>query len=321
MGIKDTVTIKYMKQNEIFADAFNYFIYNGEQVIKPDCLEELDTREIGVPYGGEKGEKQPVQKARDIIKTVTAMTDKRTAYLLLAIENQSNIHYAMPVKNLVYDALQYAKQVERAISSHKKSGDYKEAGSDEYLSGFMKEDRLMPVVTLTVYFGAKKWDGPMCVHEMFGEQDERVLALVPDYKINLLAPASVEENDFDKFQTTLKEVMKFIKYSEDADKLEEAVRKDEKFLHLGRNEVDVLNTCVSANLAVHEDEEVIDVCGAIQTIADRAAKRATEQTRINTLLDNINNLMEKMGWSAEQAMDMLGIPEDERELLASQINS
>lgn len=320
MGIKDTVTIKYMKQNEIFADAFNYFIYNGEQVIKPDCLEELDTREIGVPYGGEKGEKQPVQKARDIIKTVTAMTDKRTAYLLLAIENQSNIHYAMPVKNLVYDALQYAKQVERAISSHKKSGDYKEAGSDEYLSGFMKEDRLMPVVTLTVYFGAKKWDGPMCVHEMFGEQDKRVLALVPDYKINLLAPASVEENDFDKFQTTLKEVIKFIKYSEDADKLEEAVRKDEKFLHLGRNEVDVLNTCVSANLAVHEDEEVIDVCGAIQTIADRAAKRATEQTRINTLLDNINNLMEKMGWSSEQAMDMLGIPEDEREVLNGQLN-
>lgn len=317
MGIKDTVTIKYMKQNEIFADAFNYFIYNGEQVIKPDCLEELDTREIGVPYGGEKGEKQPVQKARDIIKTVTAMTDKRTAYLLLAIENQSNIHYAMPVKNLVYDALQYAKQVERAISSHKKSGDYKEAGSDEYLSGFMKEDRLMPVVTLTVYFGAKKWDGPICVHEMFGEQDERVLALVPDYKINLLAPASVEESDFDKFQTTLKEVMKFIKYSEDADKLEEAVRKDEKFLHLGRNEVDVLNTCVSANLAVHEDEEVIDVCGAIQTIADRAAKRATEQTR----MDSIKNLMEKMGWSAEQSMDMLGVPENERQLLLQQINS
>ena len=317
MGIKDTVTIKYMKQNEIFADAFNYFIYGGEQVIKPDCLEELDTREIGVPYGGEKGEKQPVHKARDIIKTVTAMTDKRTAYLLLAIENQSNIHYAMPVKNLVYDALQYAKQVERAISSHKKSGDYKEAGSDEYLSGFMKEDRLMPVVTLTVYFGAKKWDGPMCVHEMFGEQDERVLALVQDYKINLLAPASVEENDFDKFQTTLKEVMKFIKYSEDADKLEEAVSKDEKFLHLGRNEVDVLNTCVSANLAVHEDEEVIDVCGAIQTIADRAAKRATEQTR----MDSIKNLMEKMGWSAEQSMDMLGVPENERQLLLQQINS
>ena len=33
LGLKDTVTTKYMGQNEIFADVFNYFIYNGEQVI------------------------------------------------------------------------------------------------------------------------------------------------------------------------------------------------------------------------------------------------------------------------------------------------
>lgn len=26
MGVKDTVTIKYMRQNDVFADAFNYFI-------------------------------------------------------------------------------------------------------------------------------------------------------------------------------------------------------------------------------------------------------------------------------------------------------
>ena len=58
-----------------------------------------------------------------MIKSVTAMTDKKSAYLILAIESQSNIHYAMPVKNLVSDALQYAKQVENAIVSHKRSGD------------------------------------------------------------------------------------------------------------------------------------------------------------------------------------------------------
>ena len=26
LGVKDTVTTKYMRQNEIFADAFNYFV-------------------------------------------------------------------------------------------------------------------------------------------------------------------------------------------------------------------------------------------------------------------------------------------------------
>ena len=79
LGVKDTVTTKYMRQNEIFADAFNYFVYGGEQVINPESLEELDTCEVDVPYGGEKGAKQPVQRTRDVIKSVIAMMDKRTA--------------------------------------------------------------------------------------------------------------------------------------------------------------------------------------------------------------------------------------------------
>lgn len=315
LGVKDTVTAKYMRQNEIFADAFNYFIYGGEQVINPNSLEELDTREIDVPYGGEKGAKQPVQKTRDVIKSVIAMMDKRTAYLLLAIENQSNIHYAMPVKNMVYDALQYAKQVEEAIASHKSSGDYRGVGSDEYLSGFMKEDKLLPVVTLVIYFDSKEWNGPLSIHEMFAEQDARVLALVPDYKINLIAPSAIEDSEFKKFQSTLKEVLSFIKYSGNADKLEEIIDSDEEFRHLGRKEVDVLNACVNANLTMHKGEEVIDVCQAIQTIADRAA----EQKRMDTLLDNIKNLMEKMGWSAEQSMDILSISENDRKSLIKQL--
>ena len=315
MGVKDTVTTKYMRQNEIFADAFNYFVYGGEQVINPESLEELDTREIDVPYGGEKGAKQPVQKTRDVIKSVIAMMDKRTAYLLLAIENQSNIHYAMPVKNMVYDALQYAKQVDEAAASHKLSGDYKGVDSDEYLSGFMKADHLLPVVTLVIYFASKEWDGPLSIHEMFAGQDARVLAFVPDYKINLIAPAAIEDSEFEKFQTTLKEVLSFIKYSGNADKLQEVIGIDEKFRHLGRNEVDVLNACVNANLTMKKGEEVLDVCQAIQTIADRAA----EQKRMDTLLDNVKKLMERMGWSAEQSMVVLSIPESDRNSLAQRL--
>ena len=81
--------------------------------------------------------------------------------MVVAIEAQSNIHYAMPVKNMVYDALQYAKQVEKAVASHKISGDHNNVGSDEYLSGFMKKDHFMPVVMLVVCFDSKPWDGPM----------------------------------------------------------------------------------------------------------------------------------------------------------------
>ena len=41
MGRKDTVTKDYMKQNTIFADAFNYYIYGGQQRILPGQLQKL----------------------------------------------------------------------------------------------------------------------------------------------------------------------------------------------------------------------------------------------------------------------------------------
>ncbi len=317
MGRIDTVTTKYMRQNDIFADAFNYFVYDGEQVIDPNCLEELDTREIDVPYGGVEGAEQPVQKTRDVIRSVVAMTDRQTAYLILAVENQASIHYAMPVKNMVYDALQYAKQVEKAVASHRQSGDYKGAGGDEYLSGFMKGDYLMPVVTLVIYWDAKSWDGPRSIHEMFQNRDSKVLSLVPNYKINLIEPATMPDEDFGKFTTTLKEVLAFIKYSRDADKLQDVINTNNNFRHLGRIEVDVLNACTRTELPMNENEEVLDVCEAIQTLNERAAKVAANQERIETLKKSLKKLMGVTGWSIEKSMDALDVSEDDREELKS----
>lgn len=265
-----------------------------------------------MPYGGAEGAEQPVQKMRDVIKSVTAMTDKRAAYLLLAIEAQSHVHYAMAVKNMVYDALQYAKQVEKAIVSHKLSGDYKGVESDEFLSGFMKGDHLIPVVTLTILFDPKTWDAPVSIHEMFGTQDVKLLSLVPDYRINLIAPASMEDSNFDKFKTTLKEVLSFIKYSSDKDKLGEVLAAGEGFHHLGRSEVDVLNVCVGAKLTIKEGEEAIDLCKALEDMK-------TEE-RITTLLNGIKKLMKNMGLSVEQSMDALEVSEDDRKQLSRMLH-
>ena len=39
--------------------------------------------------------------------------------MLLGIENQTDIHYAMPVKNAIYDALQYGRQVSEIVARHR----------------------------------------------------------------------------------------------------------------------------------------------------------------------------------------------------------
>lgn len=48
MGKKDTITKNYMKENRVFADAFNYLLYNGQQMIQPEKLREIDTTEMAI---------------------------------------------------------------------------------------------------------------------------------------------------------------------------------------------------------------------------------------------------------------------------------
>ena len=121
MGTADTVTKAYMRENTIFADAFNYLLYDGRRVIDPESLKELDTTEIALPFADDKTE--AVQKYRDILKSAVIKQDGRVSYVLLGIENQTDIHYAMPVRNMIYDALQYGKQVSDTAAKHRKESD------------------------------------------------------------------------------------------------------------------------------------------------------------------------------------------------------
>ncbi len=53
------------------------------------------------------------------------------------------------------------------------------------------------------------------------------------------------------------------------------------------------------------------MCLAIQQMNEEAAQKE----RISTLFANIKNLMEKMGWSVEQSMDVLSVSDSDRKAL------
>ncbi len=93
MGMADTVTKAYMRKNNIFADAFNYLIYEGKPVVEPERLREVDTTEIVLPFGpqengnGNSQSSEMIQKYRDILKSAVVMQEDEAAYILLGIEN------------------------------------------------------------------------------------------------------------------------------------------------------------------------------------------------------------------------------------------
>lgn len=82
-----------------------------------------------------ENETEVQQKYRDVLKRAVIMQNKEATYLLLGIENQTDIHYAMPIRNMIYDSLQYGKQVMEIAAEHRKKKD-RNGTQAEYLSGF-----------------------------------------------------------------------------------------------------------------------------------------------------------------------------------------
>ena len=66
MGKIDIETKRYMTNPDVFADAFNYYLHQGQPVIRPEALREVDPTELTAVYGN--GTHIPVQKFRDILK-------------------------------------------------------------------------------------------------------------------------------------------------------------------------------------------------------------------------------------------------------------
>jgi len=284
----DTITKAYVQDVNIFADIFNYYIYKGKPVIKPEQLTERDPTEIALPYGAD-GAVVPVQKFRDVQKLYAAMTDGKMEYVLYGVENQSRVHLAMPVRNYLYDALEYAGQVEEAAKSHKKEreeqkkkektgGESKKTSSDEeFLSGFWKEDRLIPSITVTILFSPKPWDGPLSLFEMMGISDPAVQACMDNYHMRLIAPAQMADEEIMKFQSSLREVLLFIKYSENKDELIQILENNKKrFGELERRAAEVIKAVTNSRMKYKKSEEVIDMCKAIQDMQMEAEQRGKQ---------------------------------------------
>ena len=303
MGVADKETKAYMRENEIFADAFNFFLYDGAQKIQPGRLRELDTTElIQLPGTDKKQLSEVIQKYRDVLKSVVMMQDEKASYLLLGIENQTEVHYAMPVRNMLYDAMQYGKQVSELAADHgKHRAELKMTGA-EYLSGFLKTDKLLPVITLVIHFSAAEWDGAKSLHEMMEWPDAHLKEYVQDYKIQLIDPAKIRPEEFEKFSTSLREVLECIKYSKDKKKLRKLVENNPR-MTMEVNAARVVQAVTGTKFRISEETEVVDMCQAIDEMVEDGIKEGIEKGKLEAL----ENLLKKGTISIQDAADCMAM--------------
>ena len=257
MGQIDELTKQYMQNPEHFADLFNYLIFNGENVIKPQNVSDVDPVLIENIYSDQDSDEKKIdeliQRYRDVIRYV--QLDNGGFYaVMLGVENQSYVDYGMPVRDYLYDALQYARQIEELKRTHKDDGRSK--SRDELFSGLYREDRLVPVITAVIYWDSDKWNGPRTLKDVLA-YDKRLMNFIPDYSINLIEPYSMEDEDFKKFSSLLGDALHILKSSSDKDSLRELIDKGSGLRSLDRETTILLNKLLGSNIPTPEGKETI----------------------------------------------------------------
>ena len=159
--------------NDVFADIVNTLLFNGEERIKEDSLEDSGIASV---YKAEDGKLH--EQERDVSKY---WKDGDVNFLVLGIENQTKAEKLMPARVIGYDGASYRSQL-------LKEGDRTSIKC------------LVPVITIVLYFGLTRWNKPKNLKAIL-DIPKGVENFVSDYKINVFEIAFLPEETVKKFKS------------------------------------------------------------------------------------------------------------------------
>ena len=268
MAKKDVITKLLTKQNDYFADIFNHLLFHKD-LIDPDKLSEKDAEQLFPKIDSQKEK----ELYRDVFKKAVIKYDDKNAYVLFGIENQSEIAYNMPARVMLYDALSYRQQLQQIKYKNRKNNTLSSA---EWLSGFSKADRILPVISLVIYWSPKAWDGPRCLHDMFDQLHPLISEYVSNYHVNIFSLHEIPLSSISSMKSDIGLLFEFLKYSNDMAKVRQ-YRKDKRFSNVPFEIADAIRIMADMKIELRKDQEGnTDMCEGLRLLReqDKAEARA-----------------------------------------------
>ena len=276
MGKYDTCMKEFLQNKDRFADLFNGCCFQGRQIIRAEDLREASENYV---LTDKRLTGKTRQKDTEIIRDVKMVLGSGMVLQVLAVENQSYVDYAMPVRCMGYDAAEYRRQLkerkqERRLLINSENRPKNPAVSmDETLSGILSSDRLHPVYTLCLYSGTEPWDGPRKLSDMmaFDPQNKNLQSLFEEYHLHLFCIN--EQHVFDAFRSALKPLFQAINCRNNKKKMIELM-KDETYSHLNEDTWDAIaimtdNAAMLQKKDLYKTEnqkEEFNMCQALQEL-------------------------------------------------------
>lgn len=278
MGKSNIIMKQFLRNRKRFADLFNGVLFEGMQIVNSEELQEIDSESSMITVD-KHGVKRGLQKYRDI----TMLWKEGVKLVVLACENQNKIHYAMPVRMMLYDGLSYSDQIRQIWQ---KDGKQRKLSSEEFLSGFGKEDKIYPVISIVFYYGVEKWDASIDLYGMFHEElfekHQSILKkYIPNYPLNLIDVGEITA--IDNFRTDLQLIFGMLQYKNEMNKMREYVNQHHNYF----SNID-LETYLAIGELLHSEskmkitgkrsnEEGMDMCKALDDLYNSGVNAGIEQ--------------------------------------------
>ena len=162
-GTFDQEINTFFKDPVHFSCLINTILYQGQEVVKPKDLTLVDP------------------KIQAYTRDVLMLWNGKYGSYYLGIENQLIENYPMPYRIMHYDCLVYKKQMDSFEKEHREKKDLR--GSEEFLSKIKENDKLIPCITIVIYYGTKPWQCNFSMKDMFDVKSQDHLI---EYKMNLI---------------------------------------------------------------------------------------------------------------------------------------
>lgn len=259
MGKESNTMANYFTDRERFADFYNGSCFDGENIVRAECLEEDSENYI------EKTKNGTTSRSRDVKKRLLTGQSLK----ILAIENENQIDYTMPWRTMNYDALEYGEQIRRISKENRRSKKLKTNG--EFISGLCKEDRLSPTYTICFYHGVEKWDGPRSLKDMmdFGEETERWKQFFSDYQMKLVCLNEI--TDFSMYHSPLRELFTVLSCRKDKRQMKKLMETDPIYQEMDSETAEVIGVMTGMEEAVNKNRNeggTVNMCEALRGIVE-----------------------------------------------------
>ena len=322
MGKQDTQMKQYLGNNRRFANLINTSVFKGKQKIDATSLEERDTTGLSVIVEG--GKVLPyTQKYQDIMKEAVIKEDEKVISILIGIENQTYIDYLMPLRAMNYTVYNYNKQIrEREKETYR--------DSDEFLSGVSKEVKLKPVFMVVLSWVQGPWKGPTNIKDLYEVNDEEIKEILPDFRIEVISPYEMSEEELDMYDKDLGRALRFVKRCGEAKEGKDILRdSDIEYEKVDRESALLLRELTGKDFEIADNEEEVNMLESMKRLFEVERVKGMEEGmskglmkgkeegwiegKTEGVIENIRSLTETLHLTVDAAMDALQVPTDKRE--------